>query len=49
LGKILIAPIQQALHKYCIPRLSSGTELLISSLGFDAELNWRRRIGDGEF
>jgi predicted NBD/HSP70 family sugar kinase len=37
-GKILMAPIQQALHKYCIPRLSSGTELLISSLGFDAEL-----------
>ncbi|MFA6087913.1 ROK family protein [Mucilaginibacter sp.] len=37
-GKILLAPIQQALHKYCIPRLSLGTELLISSLGFDAEL-----------
>jgi glucokinase-like ROK family protein len=37
-GKILMAPIQQALHKYCIPRLSSGTELLISELGFDAEL-----------
>ncbi|CAN5409493.1 ROK family transcriptional regulator [soil metagenome] len=37
-GKILLAPIQQALHKYCIPRLSGGTELLISDLGFDAEL-----------
>jgi predicted NBD/HSP70 family sugar kinase len=37
-GPILMAPIQQALHKYCIPRLASGTELLISSLGFDAEL-----------
>ncbi|OOQ59247.1 ROK family protein [Mucilaginibacter pedocola] len=37
-GKILLAPIQQALLKYCIPRLASGTELLISSLGFDAEL-----------
>ena len=37
-GKILLAPIQQALHKYCIPRLSSGTELLVSELGFDAEL-----------
>jgi hypothetical protein len=33
-----MAPIQQALHKYCIPRLSGGTELLISELGFDAEL-----------
>jgi len=37
-GRILLAPIQQALHKYCIPRLSKGTELLISDLGFDAEL-----------
>jgi len=37
-GKILLAPIQQALHKYCIPRLSAGTQLLISELGFDAEL-----------
>lgn len=37
-GKILLAPIQQALHKYCIPRLSKGTELVISDLGFDAEL-----------
>ena len=37
-GKILLAPIQQALHKYCIPRLASNTELLVSGLGFDAEL-----------
>ncbi|SDF05113.1 Sugar kinase of the NBD/HSP70 family, may contain an N-terminal HTH domain [Mucilaginibacter pineti] len=37
-AKILMAPIQQALHKYCIPRLSTGTELLVSELGFDAEL-----------
>lgn len=37
-AKILLAPIQQALHKYCIPRLSGGTELLVSELGFDAEL-----------
>lgn len=37
-GKILLAPIQQALHKYCIPRQASSTELLISELGFDAEL-----------
>lgn len=37
-GKILLAPIQQALHKYCIPRLALSTELLISELGFDAEL-----------
>jgi predicted NBD/HSP70 family sugar kinase len=37
-GKILLAPIQQALNKYCIPRLVASTELLISELGFDAEL-----------
>ena len=37
-GKILLAPIQQALHKYCIPRLAESTQLLISDLGFDAEL-----------
>jgi glucokinase-like ROK family protein len=37
-GKILLAPIQQALNKYCIPRLALNTEILISELGFDAEL-----------
>jgi predicted NBD/HSP70 family sugar kinase len=38
IGKILLAPIQQALNKYCIPRLISNTDLLISDLGFNAEL-----------
>ena len=37
-GRILLAPIQQALNKYCIPRLAASTELLVSELGFDAEL-----------
>ena len=37
-GRILLAPIQQALNKYCIPRLANSTELLISDLGFNAEL-----------
>lgn len=37
-GKILMAPIQQALNKYCIPRLVSSTQVLISDLGFNAEL-----------
>jgi predicted NBD/HSP70 family sugar kinase len=32
-GKILMAPIQQALNKYCIPRLSEYTEVKISKLG----------------
>lgn len=37
-GKILLAPIQQAMNKYCIPRLVGNTELKVSDLGFDAEL-----------
>lgn len=37
-GKILLAPIQQALNKYCIPRLAINTELLISNLGFDGAI-----------
>jgi len=37
-GKIFLAPIQQALNKYCIPRLASSTNLIISDLGFNAEL-----------
>lgn len=37
-GKLLLAPIQQALNKYCIPRLASETEIIISEIGFDAEL-----------
>ncbi|QQL49551.1 ROK family transcriptional regulator [Mucilaginibacter ginkgonis] len=37
-GKILQAPIQQAMNKYCIPRLVSNTSLKISEIGFDAEL-----------
>jgi len=37
-GRILQAPMQQALNKYCIPRLVASTELLVSELGFDAEL-----------
>ncbi len=38
IGKILLAPMQQALNKYCIPRLANSTALLISDLGFNAEL-----------
>ena len=37
-GKLLLAPIQQALNKYCIPRLASETDIMISEIGFDAEL-----------
>ncbi len=37
-GKLLLAPIQQALNKYCIPRLAAETQIYISEIGFDAEL-----------
>jgi len=37
-GKILLAPIQQALNKYCIPRLAENTNLLISEMGFNSEI-----------
>lgn len=37
-GKVLMAPIQQALNEHCIPRLSHSTELAISTLGYMAEL-----------
>jgi predicted NBD/HSP70 family sugar kinase len=37
-GKILTPTIQQAIHKYAIPRLAESTELRISELGINAEL-----------
>ena len=37
-GFILQAPIQQALNEHCIPRLSAGTTLALSNLGYEAEL-----------
>jgi len=37
-GKLLLAPIQQALNKYCIPRLAANTTLLISVLGYDSQI-----------
>ncbi len=37
-GNLLLAPIQQALNKYCIPRLAGETQIYISDIGFDAEL-----------
>lgn len=37
-GKVLKAPIQQALNEYSIPRLSHNTSIEISSIGYSAEL-----------
>jgi len=38
IGELLLAPIHQALNKYCIPRLAKGTDIMISKIGFEAEL-----------
>lgn len=37
-GKILQAPIQQALNEHCIPSLAANTEIVISEIGPDAGL-----------
>jgi predicted NBD/HSP70 family sugar kinase len=37
-GKIWEAPIQNAINKHCIPRLSSNTKIKVSTLGHEAEL-----------
>ncbi len=37
-GKILQAPIQQALVKHCIPRLAANTVVEVSTLGYQSEL-----------
>lgn len=37
-GNMLLAPIQNSLNKYCIPRLSANTEFTISEFGKEAEL-----------
>jgi predicted NBD/HSP70 family sugar kinase len=36
--KILMAPIQQALTQYCIPKLLENTDIVVSQLGKDAGL-----------
>lgn len=36
--KILMAPVQQALTQYCIPRLVEHTKIVVSKLGQDASL-----------
>lgn len=37
-GRLLLPPIQQALNRYCIPRLTAHTQLRISDLNKEAEL-----------
>lgn len=37
-GSILLAPIYQAIHKYCIPSLASYTQILISNFSDHSEI-----------
>jgi len=37
-GKLWLAPIQQAINEHCIPKIAENTEIKISSLGFQAEI-----------
>jgi len=37
-GKILMAPVQQAINEFCIPRLAEHTTILISEMAHMAEL-----------
>jgi predicted NBD/HSP70 family sugar kinase len=37
-GKLWLAPIQQAINEHCIPKIAENTEIKISSLGIQAEL-----------
>ncbi|WP_219733383.1 ROK family protein [Hymenobacter sp. NBH84] len=37
-GKLWLAPIQQAINEHCIPKISENTALTISPLGYEAEL-----------
>ena len=37
-GKVLMAPVQQAINEYCIPRLCHNIEIRVSDLGDKAEL-----------
>jgi predicted NBD/HSP70 family sugar kinase len=37
-GRLWLAPIQQAINELCIPKIAENTEVKVSSLGYQAEL-----------
>lgn len=37
-GKVLLAPVQQAINEYCIPRLAENTDIAVSKLANKSEL-----------
>ena len=38
LGNIWLSPIQQALNEHCIPLMVAGTNIILSELGYNAEI-----------
>jgi predicted NBD/HSP70 family sugar kinase len=37
-GRLWLAPVQQAINEHCIPKIAENTEVVVSSLGHQAEL-----------
>ncbi len=37
-GKLLLAPVQRAINEFCIPKLVEHTSVVVSNLGYEAEL-----------
>lgn len=37
-GKLLMAPVQRAINEYCIPKLAEQTDIVVSNMGYNAEL-----------
>ncbi|MGK6351709.1 ROK family transcriptional regulator [Parapedobacter sp. DT-150] len=37
-GKLLLAPVQQAINEFCIPKLAEQTDIVVSELSYQAEL-----------
>ncbi|MFB9864419.1 ROK family transcriptional regulator [Rufibacter immobilis] len=37
-GRLWLAPIQQAINEYCIPKIAENIEVIVSSLGYQAEI-----------
>lgn len=37
-GKFWLAPVQQAINDYSIPTITEGTDIILSKMGFDAQL-----------
>ncbi len=38
IGKLLLTPVQRAINEFCIPKLVENTSMVVSKLGYQAEL-----------